>query len=214
MILKHLVCPAAIGLLISACGSDPPPPAGSYSAIADSLSHPTGKFESDNARAVADEFGKIRGLGAGGTRPQANGSSTSVSCGVDGTYSVNVDSASQSSAHMVLSYNNCCYIADCCMNGGGDWYYSTTSSSSFSYCGSYDLTYSCYGENASLAYSGCFDLSGTGTYVVTVASMTYAVSGTYSSGSGDLKVTAANGSWNCSFTATSGTCTGTSTFSI
>lgn len=213
MISKHLFALALVGLFASACGSDPPP-ANDYGAIADGISHPTGMLDKGNARDVADEFGKIRGLGALGTRPQASGTSTSIACGAGGSYRIDVSGASQSGGQAVLDYDACCYVASCCFDGHGDWYYATASGSQFSYCGSYDLTLSCYDTVEKLAYSGCFDTSGGATYLVTVSGKSFAVSGSYSSGSGTVQIAAANGSWSCTFTSTSGTCSGTSTFSI
>jgi hypothetical protein len=214
LITKYIWAAVSVCTLLSACGSDDPPAGGSYDAIADSIGKPTGTLKEDNVREVAEEFGKVRGLGAQGVRPQSTGSSTSISCGAGGTYDITVDAANQSSAHAVVSYNACCYTADCCFDGKGDTYYSATGGAQFSYCASYDLSYTCGEIGATIAYSGCFNASGVGTYLVAVGSGTYAVSGTYKSGSGTVQIAAANGSWSCSLTPTSGTCSGTSTFSI
>jgi hypothetical protein len=213
MNFKHLLGTGMVVLVVSACGSDPEP-ADSFGAIAAQVEKPTGVFASDNALKVAEEFGKIRGLGANGTRPQGTSSSTSIACGAGGTYSITSSATSQSSAHAVLTYDDCCYVASCCMNGKGDWYYAASAGQAFSYCGSYDVSYDCSGVQAAMTYSGCFNASGEWTYVVEVDSMTFAVSGTYYSGSGTLEVTAANGSWTCTFTNSSGTCTGTSSIRI
>jgi hypothetical protein len=184
--------------------------ASSYGAISDSISHPTGQLDKTNTANVAAEFEKIASSSAAGRRIQGSSSANQeVSCPSGGKYTVNV-SGTQTAAQANVTYDDCCYEASCCLNGGGVWYFSSDASTSYSYCGTYDISVSCGSDSGAVKYEGCYGSDGIWTYVVHVSNKTYAVSGTYSNGTGTLKITAANGSWTCTYTNNSGTCTGAS----
>lgn len=182
--------------------------ASSYSAISDSIAHPTGTLDKSNAASIGTEYEKISTSSAAGRRVQGGSSANQeITCPAGGKYTVAVD-ANQSSGQATLSYNQCCYEASCCINGGGTWYYSNGGSSTYSYCGSYNLSVTCGGDSGNATYEGCFNLSGEWVYVVRVNGKTYSVSGNLSDGSGTLEVTAANGSFTCTYSKGSGSCTG------
>jgi hypothetical protein len=188
--------------------------AAQINAISASIANPTGTLDNTTAVSVAQEYEKISETSAGALRLQSTSSaSQTLSCPNGGTYSVNA-SGDQSNVQETLSYNNCCYEESCCFSGGGNWYFSTAGGNSFSYCGNYNLSLSCDGESLSEKYSGCFSASGEWTYVVTVDSKTFAVTGSIYSGSGTLSISAANGSFSCTYTNYSGSCTGSGSFSF
>lgn len=207
-----VVCAAAAG-----CGGgdeDKGNGAAQFNAISSSIAHPTGTLDNTTAVAVAQEYEKIAETSAAGLRLQSTSSaSETVACPNGGTYSVNA-SGDQSNVQETLSYNNCCYAESCCFSGGGNWYFSAAGGTTFSYCGNYNLTLACDGDSLSEKYSGCFNSSGEWTYVVTIESKTFAVTGSISSGSGTLSIAAANGSYSCTYTNYSGSCTGSTSFSF
>src|SRR5690606_23898889 len=116
----------------------------------------------------------------------------------------------QSSGQARASYDNCCATAGCCLDGKADMYYSTEQGATYSYCASYDVNYSCEGTSTAVRYDGCFNATGEVVYAIEVDGNTYAVSGSYSNGSGSLKITGKNGTWTCTYSGGSGTCTGDS----
>jgi hypothetical protein len=182
---------------------------GSYSSIANSLAHPTGKLAASNANSVAKAFEQIDASAANGRRIKGGSTANqTVDCPSGGSYSVAV-SGGQTSGQATLSYNQCCYTAGCCINGSGNWYYSAETNASYSLCGSYSLSLSCDSESGSVSYQGCMSsASGDWTYVVTVDGKTYAVAGSYSSGSGTLDITDSTGTYTCTYSQGAGSCTG------
>jgi len=118
-------------------------------------------------------------------------------------------SGDQSSGHSTALYDDCCVAANCCIDGSADIYFSTEQGAAYSYCGSYDLSYSCEGTTTALTYEGCVGSTGEQIYVIEVDGDTYAVSGTYSNGSGTLEISGENGTWTCTYSNGSGSCTGT-----
>jgi len=201
------------GLLWAGCGGDDEPKgpngAARYNAIAGSIANPTGTLDDTTAADVAREYEKISTTGAGGRRVlQSQTQSTTISCPSGGTYGISV-SASQSGGVSTITYDNCCYVdASCCFSGGGDMYYSVAAGAAYSYCASYSLSVACGIASGSASYEGCFDTTGEWTYVIRVAGETFTVTGSLSSGSGTLSVVASNGSYTCTYTNYSGTCTG------
>ena len=198
-----------VSLGMVSCGGGSSGGGSSYSGIQQSMAHPTGKLASSNANNVANEFEKIDSSAASGRRIKGGTSqSQTVNCPAGGSYSV-VASGGQSSGKATLDYNQCCYEASCCIDGSGDWYYSSDSSANYSMCGSYSLTVSCESESGTINYQGCLNsASGDWTYVITVEGKTYAVSGYYSDGSGELKVTDSTGTYTCTYSQGAGSCTG------
>ena len=185
---------------------------GSFSSIASAIESPTGTVDEDTAPEVGVEFEKVAQADiAGGMRQDAqtaqSGGSGSFDCPAGGSIS-GVGSGDQSSGHTTASYNDCCFTAGCCVDGSADFYYSTEQGADYSMCGSYDLSYSCEGTTANLAYEGCIGTMGQ-LYVIEVDGETYTVSGTYANGSGSLEIRGANGSWDCTYSNGGGSCTGT-----
>jgi hypothetical protein len=213
--MKLVIALGLVGLGMVGCGGSKSGGGGSYSSIANSLAHPTGKLAATNASSVAKEFEKIDTSAAAGRRIK-DGTSTNqtVTCPSGGSYTIAV-SGGQTSGHATLDYNQCCYAVGCCIDGAGNWYYSAESNASYSMCGSYSLSVNCDTETGSVNYQGCLSgSSGDWTYVVTVDGMTYAVSGSYSSGSGTLHITDSTGTYTCTYSQGTGSCTGSGTFSF
>lgn len=191
-------------------GSDRPK---SYEDIRNAVESPTGTVDATSVKAIGPEVEKIYGTTSSGAREDIASRSLAQSA----SYSYDCDSgsisgsASGDSSNLTVdySYDNCCY-GDCCSNGEGNWYYSDLSSGTiadFSYCGSFDLTTTCGTDVSSVVYAGCF--SGTGwTYAIEVNGESFAVTGNYNDGNGRLTITGANGTWECTYTDYSGTCTG------
>jgi hypothetical protein len=187
-----------------------------YSGIANSLAHPTGKLAASNANGVAKAFEQIDASAANGRRIKGGTTDNqTVTCPAGGSYTISV-SGGQTSGQATLGYDQCCYTEGCCINGSGNWYYSTEASASYSMCGSYSLSISCDTENGTVNYQGCMSGStGDWTYVVTVEGKTYAVSGNYNSGSGTLQITDSAGTYTCTYNQGVGSCTGSAgTFSF
>jgi hypothetical protein len=198
--------------LLGACGDDGGSNVGgSYSSIASAIESPSGTVDESSAVRVGEEFGKLSatGVAAGMRRDAQVGQSQSgtMDCPAGGSISF-TGSGNESSGQARGSYNGCCYSAGCCMDGTVNMFYSSAQSAAFAYCGSYDVSYSCEGVNADLAFNGCFGTTGEWVYVVEVDGESYAVSGTYVDGSGTLEISGENGTWTCTYNNDSGSCTG------
>lgn len=201
--LMGLVCTVAF-----ACGDDDGGSGGgSFASIAGSIDKPTGMLAESNALDVAKGFEQVNVTGASGMRLYQDRQSTKQACPSGGSMSVTA-SGNQSNARAVVAYDGCCYTAGCCMDGDADWYFATAGGTAYNQCGTYDLDYTCSGQTASLKYSGCMGADGKWVYVVKVADKTFSVSGNYRAGSGMLTVTAANGTWTCTYTNNTGSCSG------
>jgi hypothetical protein len=200
-----------IGLGMVGCGGSKSGSHGaSYSDIANSVAHPNGTLAASNANNVAKAYEQIDSASMGGRRLKGGSASSNqtITCPSGGSYTVSA-SGGETSGQATLSYNQCCYTVGCCINGSGDWYYSTQSNESFSLCGSYSLSATCDSTTASVSYEGCLSQStGDWVYVVTVDGKTYAVSGSYSSGSGTLEITDSTGTYTCTYNQGAGSCTG------
>jgi hypothetical protein len=150
---------------------------------------------------------------AGGRKldPAASAAQTvSQPCPNGGTISVTANQASANAITENFSYNNCCESADCCFNGGGDLYYSGSGSTAGSFCESFHVTAVCSGQPVVENFSLCEDgTTGMINYLVEVDGDSFAVSGSYSNGTGTLMITGANGAFTCTYTNHTGSCTGT-----
>lgn len=198
------------------CGGGGKPPA-SYNEISASFAHPTGTLAATNADAVAQAYQASLSSGlntAAGRRlaPQTSATQTvSEACPNGGNLSVTVNQASSNAISEAFQYNNCCETADCCVNGGGNLFYSAAGSSSGSFCEAFQVTSVCSGQSADENFSLCEDgTTGMISYLVQVNGQSFAVSGSYSYGSGTLTITGANGTFTCTYTNDTGSCTGTS----
>jgi hypothetical protein len=219
--MRHVtvLCLSMIGLGMVGCGGGDDNSSGNaaagYNNIATSVAHPTGTLAASNANNVAEAYAKIDSAAANGRRLQSETStSQTVACDAGGSYSVSA-SGGETAGQATLGYNHCCYTEGCCINGTGTWYYTSQASASYSMCGSYSLTVACDADNGTLNYQGCMSESGGDwTYVVTVDGKTYSVSGTYSSGSGTLKITDSKGTYTCTYSQGTGSCTGAGSFSF
>jgi hypothetical protein len=190
---------------------------GSYSDISSSFAHPTGTLAPTNADVVAKayETSLTSGLAAGRRAVQASTVNESVACPNGGTITVSATTSGSSSSPDVnetFNYNACCETAGCCLTGGGNLYYAQSGS----FCESFSVTGTCEAEPVTVSYSICEDIStGTLSYLVDVQGETFAVSGSYSAGSGTLTIVGSNGTFTCTYTNDTGSCTGTSgTFSF
>jgi len=166
---------------------------------------------------VGAEFSKVsstEGLGAvGGMREDdqvgAASGSFSYSCAAGGSINANA-SGDQSSGRVDEHVDHCCQEANCCVDGSATIYYSqggqsSSDSSGYTYCMNIDVSGSCNSNAYAASYSGCIGLNGW-VYNVDVDGHNYAVTGTYSSGSGTLTITGANGKWTCTYTSGAGSC--------
>ncbi len=202
----------SLALGIVACGDDGDGGSkggASYDAILSAVEKPTGTVSASTAPEVANEFEKISDSGAKSRQKQAYDQTNECTNG--GSYSV-VGQGDQNNVTSTISYDQCCE-GSCCTDGGGVWYFSTQQgASNYTYCGNYNVTVSCDGSDttSSVQYEGCFGATGEWIYVVRVGGESFAVTGYYSNGSGELSVTGANGSYTCTYTDGSGSCTGTS----
>src|SRR5688572_19732350 len=205
-------CGLAVGVF-GACGGDdgPKSPGGSYANIASAIESPSGTVDESSAVSVGEECEELSGAAvAAGMRQDAEVAQTqsgSYDCPAGGSINYS-GSGNESSGSVTGSYDNCCFEAACCADGSADIFYSSEQGADFMYCSSYDISYSCEGVNADLQYSGCFGASGEWVYVIEVNGDTYAVSGNYSNGNGTLEITGENGTWTCTYTNDSGSCSG------
>ncbi|HTV24023.1 MAG TPA: hypothetical protein VMG12_35270 [Polyangiaceae bacterium] len=196
------------------CGSDDDGGSrgGSFADITSAIESPTGTVDATTAADVGVEFEKAAQANiAGGMRRDAQtaqSSSGTVDCPAGGNLSA-AGSGDQSSGHSTATYNGCCVSANCCLDGSADIYFSTQQGAAYTYCGSYDLSYACEGTTTQLRYEGCLSAMGKQVYVIEVEGDSYAVSGTYSNGSGTLEITGENGTWTCTYSSGSGSCSGT-----
>lgn len=208
MRLRTFVSVGLVGTLWIGCGGDDddkkaPSGGGSYTGIANSIANPTGTLSEGNATSVAEEFAKISSSSLSGAR-LAQGSSQTVDCD-SGNITVNASSAGQGT----FTYNDCCF-GECCFGGGGTIYFATQEAT-YSYCASYNISFECTfpddTESGTSTFQGCVGQEGW-VYVVRVEGETFAVTGHYSDGNGQLTITGANGTYTCTYTDGSGTCTG------
>jgi hypothetical protein len=202
-----------LGGAFAGCGGDDEGSrGGSFTSIASAIESPSGTVDETTAPAVGEEFEKVSQVSlAGGMRsdiPKAQSTSGTQSCPEGGSFSVE-GSGNQSSGEATVAYDDCCFIEDCCFDGDAEMYFSSEGGTAqYSYCASYDLDYSCEGTSATLSFEGCFGTTGRLIYVIEVEGETYSVSGNYSEGSGMLEIRGANGTWNCTFSNGSGSCSG------
>lgn len=200
----------AISLGLVACGDGDGGSKGkasggqSYAAILDAVNKPSGTVSADTAPEIASEYEKITGAGA----KQKQAQNHSQSCTNGGTISI-VAEGNQSAAKSVIDYDNCCEGA-CCLDGGGTWYFSNEQGSDYLYCGNYNIAISCDSADSdtTMQYEGCVGTNGSWTYAVRVNGESFAVTGSYYDGNGTLEVTGANGSYSCTYTNYTGSCTG------
>ncbi len=187
----------------------------SFDAMASTLESPTGTVSSTTVGPVASEFERVSQTNLGGSQASARrvlatqDMSASI-CTAGGSAQMS-QAGSESQGSVAIEFNDCCLDATCCYDGYENILYSDGSgTASYSVCYDYDLTASCSGETAVLSFAGCLDASsGMMAYSVTVDGETFTVSGSYAGGSGTLTITGANGSWECTYTNDSGSCTGT-----
>jgi hypothetical protein len=213
-----MVALTAVGIA-AGCGSDSGSSGGnaSFASISSSISKPTGTVSATTAGKVGAEFSKVsstEGLGAlGGMREDdqvgaASGSYTHE-CSAGGSVSAS-GSGDQSSGRVDEHIDHCCEVANCCVDGSATIYYSqggqsSSDTSGYTYCMSLDVSGSCNSNTYAANYSGCIGAQGW-VYNVDVDGHNYAVTGNYSSGSGTLTVTGANGSWTCTYNNGAGNC--------
>lgn len=183
-------------------------------SLASALEAPSGTVEPATAVGVAQEFqASMQGASQnplGGTRQKelAQSQSATIDCPNGGNYTAHVN-VNGDTADMSADFNNCNMSADCKYNGSYSYFGSTVGA--WSGCLSYDLDISCTNVSASVSasFSGCLGANGSFEYLVEYDSETYRVSGAYSSGSGTLTISGANGSWTCTYSSDAGSCEST-----
>jgi len=209
-IQTSIVVATVAGMIVAVgCGSDDDSGGGgaSFSDMSSQVEQPTGTVDATTAGPVATKFEELSSASLGGDRLYAQQSSEQA-CPAGGSMRAS-GSGNESSGNVTVNYDGCCYVAGCCFSGVGTTAYSDANGSNFSYCVDYDVDYSCEGQSLSLNYAACQGTDGSLVYSVEVAGETFAVSGYYNGGNGELTITGANGSWTCTYTNSAGSCTGT-----
>lgn len=199
-----IVLAASVGSLsLVGCGGGDSGAGGfrSIGALTNAMTAPSGTVDETSATGVAASFEGATSSSLAGIRQKIQGQSATVDCSGGGSLS-----ASGNENEVFFQYNNCTE-SGCTMNGSGAVF--LTTSGEFSECLSYDLTMACQDElSLSLSFSGCLNGSGQFTYLVEYEGETYAVSGSYSNGTGELTITGENGTYVCTYTNDTGTCSG------
>lgn len=214
--LAAIVVAAASSM--AGCGSSDSGSSGaSFSDLQAAVDSPTGTVSATSVGPVATEFENAvnNSVMAGmqeepGRSAQATTDMSSEICTAGGS-AKSEGSGSQSGGSGHVTYDSCCMAGSCCIDGTEDFAYNSDSSgtSTYNYCLEYDLSVNCDGSIVSASFSGCLDSMGQMVYSITVAGETFSVSGYYSNGNGELTITGANGTWDCTYTNDTGTCTGT-----
>lgn len=199
--------------MAAACGGDgdsggAAAPTGSYEAVASAIEAPTGTVDETTVGDVGEEFGKATSAGVGGERQVKQSQSQEMACAAGGKLSYTA-SGTQENVQVNFVYDGCCQEASCCFDGGGTVYQASAAGAAYSTCANYDITAECEGQSLAINYSACVGTDGVQTYAIVVNGSTYAVSGTYYNGSGTLTIRGENGTWECTYTDGSGSCTGT-----
>jgi len=209
-IQTSIIIATVSGLLVAVgCGSDDDNSGGgtkSFSQISSQIEEPTGTVDATTVGAVGEKFGEMSSASLGGSRLNGPTNTAEQACPSGGSMTAS-GSGNESSGSVSVKYNECCYTAGCCFSGVADTVYSDANTNTFSYCIDADLDYSCEGQQLALDYAACQGPEGL-VYAVEVAGATFAVSGQYSGGNGQLTIKGANGSWTCTYTDGAGTCTG------
>ncbi len=194
------------------CGSDDDKDSGaqarSFADVSAEIQQPTGTVDATTAGPVAQEFGTMSTASLAGSRDYASTQTAEEACDAGGTVTAS-GTGNDSSGNVSMRYNDCCYTADCCYNGTGNMIYSDANGSDFSVCFDYDVAATCEGQSLTVDYAACMQSDGSLAYSIEVAGETFTVSGYYSDGNGQLTIRGANGTWDCTYTNDSGTCTGT-----
>ncbi|HEX2657092.1 MAG TPA: hypothetical protein VHU40_02415 [Polyangia bacterium] len=220
------------GMAGAGCGDGGKKPPASYGDISASFAHPSGTLAATNADAVAQAYqaSLSSGLGTAGTvaavsrfakptglTPTASAlqstssaatAAQSYACPYGGSISATVNGIAPGATSFSESfrYDNCCESAGCCLNGGGDLFYAQGGA----FCESFAITGTCSASPITLDYSICEDTAtGMLNYLIEVQGESFAVSGSYSNGSGTLMISGANGAFTCRYTNHTGTCSGT-----
>jgi len=200
---------AVAGLGCGGGGSKAP---GSYGDVKASFDHPTGTLAATNADAVAKAYQASLSAGTGPAGQRLNQKTSAVvetiPCNSSGTISVNVATATSSAVSESFSYNNCCEVAGCCYNGSGNVFFASGGTATGSLCESVQLTGTFQAIPVTENFSFC-DEGGVINYLVQVDGESFAVSGSYSNGTGTLTIVGKNGSFMCTYTNDTGSCTGT-----
>ena len=203
------------GLLVSgmaltavACGGGGGSAAAGFTsgaALTSAMASPTGTVEAATAVGVAQAFqASAEADPPAGIRQKVQAQSATQACPGGGSISA---TSSNNGMDITGQYNNCS-MEGCVVNGSIGIF---TGASATNACYSYDIDMTCTDQSlsASMAFSGCIDSEFGFVYLVEYEGASYKVTGSYSNGSGTLSITGENGSWDCTYTADAGSCTGT-----
>jgi hypothetical protein len=201
------------GLFIACSGGDSGSSSStaSYADMVAAIKKPTGTVSATSVTPVAQEFEKVTSSGLGGYRQvQETQDVSSQMCTAGGTAKA-TGSGSETAGNVTISYNGCCMEASCCVDGtiGTVYNSDSTGTSEYSSCVDMNVTVECDAQSAVIKSAGCLNQTGEFVYSITVSGNSYSVSGYYSNGSGQLTIVGENGSWTCTYTNDTGTCTGT-----
>ncbi|HVZ30926.1 MAG TPA: hypothetical protein VG963_00785 [Polyangiaceae bacterium] len=221
--------------IAAGCGGSDSPKNDSFAGISESIAKPTGTVDATTVGKIGAEFDKTNSAGAGAASSFASVRGDEQVAAATGTKSYNYDcpqggtisatgtgtsDGNQASGHVEEHLDKCCYTAGCCASGDANLYFSGSTSSAsggsgnnsvtanYSLCMNVNVATSCNDDSFSGTFSGCLGAGGSWTYNIEVDGKTFSVSGDYASGSGKLTIQGANGSWDCTYSSGSGTCTG------
>ncbi|MGC4064424.1 MAG: hypothetical protein QM784_07235 [Polyangiaceae bacterium] len=199
---------ASLGTAVACSSDDSSSSKRSYGDLVAAIESPTGTLDATSANPVAKEYEKINSSSLNGTRGvQSTTDSSSQLCTAGGSAKGEA-SGGQSSGDMDFVYDSCCIEASCCVDGTVHMVYKSDSQStaSFSYCMDMDYTMNCDSQTVTTTAAGCLGPNGF-VYAITIDGKSYAVTGSYSNGTGQLTIKGANGSFTCTYTSGAGTCT-------
>ncbi len=181
------------------------PSGGSFDAAMSAIESPTGTLDETTAADVAMAFEQSMASATGGERENAAPveAQTTELTGVCDSGTITFEGSQ--SGDVTYNYNDCC-ITGCCIDGNGTAFVDTTGTATYSVCATFDLTYACEGTNANVSYSYCQGAAGL-VYAVEVNGDTFAVTGSIVNGTGTLEITGENGTFSCTYTDYTGSCT-------
>jgi hypothetical protein len=200
---------ASLGTAFACSSDDSSSSSGrSYNDLVAAIESPTGTVSKTSVSPVAEEYEKINASSLNGTRGVQESADMSAQLCTAGGSAKGESSGGQSSGDIDFVYDNCCIEASCCVDGTMHMVYKSgnESAASFSYCMDMDYTMTCDAQTVKTTAGGCLGPDGF-VYAITVNGESYAVSGSYSNGSGQLTIKGANGSYTCTYTNGSGSCT-------
>ena len=207
MLVAALISTASF---VVACGGgkeeEEEPSGGSFDSAAKAIESPTGTLDESTAADVAMAFEQsLSGAPSGGERENIAPveAQTTELTGVCDSGTITFEATQ--AGDVTYAYNSCC-VSGCCIDGDGTAFVDTTGTATYTVCATFDMTYACDGTNASVSYSYCQGTAGL-VYSVEVNGDTFTVTGSISNGTGTLEIIGENGTFSCTYTNYTGSCT-------